>query len=124
LLPAPAAAIAKVWASPIFQRIGMSGSSIITGLMVFFSLTTVGVVLYPVIKLTPSWLERRLGRKIDMHRASLLSLDAALAVPGQDAVQVARLAAQRDWHRAALQSLAADTLAPTVSGPLPIDLAA
>jgi hypothetical protein len=102
----------------------MSGSSIANGLMIFFSLTTVGVVLYPLIKLTPSWLERRLGRKIDMHRASLVALDAALTVPGQDAVHVARLTAQRDWHRAALRSLAADTRAPTVSGPLPIDLAA
>jgi hypothetical protein len=102
----------------------MSGSSIINGLMVFFSLTTVAVFLYPLIKLTPSWLERRLGRKIEMHRASLAALDGALALPGQDVTHVARLTAQRDWHRAALQSLAADTPAPTVSGPLPIDLAA
>jgi len=98
--------------------------SIITGLTIFFSVTTVAVFFYPLFKLTPSWLERRLNRKIAFHRDALTALETALTLPGVDRVQAARLAAQRDFHRAALRSLAADFPAPTVTGPLPIDLAA
>jgi hypothetical protein len=96
----------------------------INGLMIFFTLTSVAVLLYPIIKLLPSWLERRLNRKIEIHRASVAALDTAMAAPGLDPGQVMRLAAQRDWHRAALQALAPDRNTGPVTGPLPVDLAA
>jgi hypothetical protein len=99
-------------------------SPIITGLTIFFSVTTVVVGLYPIVKLTPSWLERRLNRQIAFHHDALLALDAALALPGNDGTQASRLTEQRDFHRAALHALAAKVPAPRVTGPLPIDLAA
>jgi hypothetical protein len=102
----------------------MSGSPLITGLTIFFSITTAAVFLYPIIKLTPSWLERRLNGKIAFHRAALEALEAALALPDTDDEQASRLIQQRDFHRAALKSLAAEFPAPTVTGPLPVDLAA
>jgi hypothetical protein len=101
----------------------MTAATMINGLMIFFSVTTVAVILYPIVKLTPSWLERRLDRKIAFHRDALVALDAALAAT-TDPVQTARLTEQRDFHRAALASLAVSPAAPTVTGPLPVDLAA
>jgi hypothetical protein len=95
----------------------------INGLMIFFSVTTVAVILYPIIKLTPSWLERRLDRKISFHRDALVALESALAATN-DQAQSARLATQLDFHRAALASLAVPQKAQTVTGPLPVDLAA
>lgn len=83
----------------------MSGSPIITGLMVFFSVTTVVVVMYPIIKLTPSWLERSLARKIGFHRDAVGALGTAMARAHNDQAQLVRLTAQRDFHRDALQAL-------------------
>jgi hypothetical protein len=101
----------------------MTAATMINGLMIFFSVTTVGVILYPIFKLTPSWLERRLDRKIAFHRDAIVALEAALTAT-TDPAQTARLTEQRDFHRAALASLAVPQPAPTVTGPLPVDLAA
>lgn len=101
----------------------MTAATLVNGMMIFFSLTTVAVFLYPLIKLTPSWLERRLNRKIAFHQDALLALDAALAATS-DPVQLARLTGQRDFHRGALNDLAVPEPKQTVTGPLPVDLAA
>jgi hypothetical protein len=101
----------------------MTAATMINGLMIFFSVTTVAVILYPIIKLTPSWLERRLDRKIAFHRDAIVALEAAL-IATTDAAQTARLTEQRDFHRAALASLAVPQPVQTVTGPLPVDLAA
>jgi hypothetical protein len=101
----------------------MTAATLVNGMMIFFSLTTVAVFLYPLIKLTPSWLERRLNRKIAFHQDALLALDAALAATS-DPVQLARLTAQRDFHCGALKDLAVPEPKQTVTGPLPVDLAA
>lgn len=92
----------------------MSGSPLIDGMMVFFSVTTLVVVLYPVIKLTPSWLQRSLDRKIAFHRDALGALGTAITGAHNDPAHLARLTAQRDYHHAALQTLAPDatTAAP------------
>jgi hypothetical protein len=95
----------------------------INGLMIFFSVTTVAVIFYPIIKLTPAWLERRMNAKIKFHGDAIVALEAALAATS-DAAQSARLTDQRDFHRAALASLAVPQPAPTVTGPLPVNLAA
>lgn len=101
----------------------MTAATMINGLMIFFSVTTVAVFLYPIIKLTPSWLERRLNAKIRFHGEAIVVLEAALAATN-DPAQTARLTSQRDFHRAALASLAVPQPAPTVTGPLPVDIAA
>jgi hypothetical protein len=101
----------------------MTAATMINGLMIFFSVTTVAVILYPLVKLTPSWLERRLNTKIKFHGDAIVALEAAIAA-SNDPAQSARLTAQRDFHRAALASLAVPQPTPTVTGPLPVELAA
>lgn len=91
----------------------MSGFPAITGLMVVFSITTVAVFLYPIVKLTPSWLERSLNKKIVFHRAAAEALGAAMAGAHNDPAQLTRLTAQHDYHRAALQALVPDDVADT-----------
>ena len=86
----------------------MSGSPMINGLAVFFTITTVAVFLYPIIKLTPSWLERRVNRQIGFHRGAIAALGSAMAGTDNDHAHRARLAAQHDYHRAALMALAPD----------------
>lgn len=83
----------------------MSASPIISGLMLFFSATTVAVIAYPIVKLLPSWLERSVYRKAGLHRDAIAALDLAISRTG-DAEQRARLQAQADFHRAALANLA------------------
>ncbi len=83
----------------------MQGSAIITGMTIFFSVTTIAVFLYPIIKLTPSWIERSLNKKLAFHRAAHTALGAAVAQAHNNPEQAARLAAQRDYHRSALQAL-------------------
>ena len=83
----------------------MSGSPIISGLMIVFSLTTLVVFLYPIIKLTPSWLERSLNKKIVFHRAAVEALGKAIVGAHNDPAQLARLTAQHDYHRASMQAL-------------------
>lgn len=83
----------------------MSASPIISGLMLFFSATTVAVVAYPIIKLLPSWLERSVYRKISLHRDAITALDLAISRTA-DTDHRARLQAQVDFHRAALANLA------------------
>jgi hypothetical protein len=102
----------------------MPVSSITNGLTIFFSITTSVVLLYPLIKLVPSWLERRASKKAAFHRAALVAIELAMAHSGQDAAKGDRLTEQREFHRRALRSLSTGTTSPTVTGPLPIDLAA
>lgn len=83
----------------------MSGLSSINGLTAFFAVTTAVVFLYPIVKLTPSWLERSLNKKIAFHRAAHVALSTAVAQAHNDPEHAARLAAQRDYHRSALQAL-------------------
>lgn len=101
----------------------MSAATMINGLMIFFSVTTVAVVLYPIFKLTPAWLERRLNRKIAFHQDAAVALEVAIAAT-TDPAQLARLTAQRDFHRGALKDLAVPEPKQIVTGPLPVDLAA
>lgn len=102
----------------------MAGSAVVTGVTVFFTFTTLAVLAYPLIKLAPSWLEHRLNRKIALHRDALVAVETALAVPGHDEARQAKLIARRDVHLGALRSLAAAEAAPTVTGPLPVEIAA
>jgi hypothetical protein len=93
-------------AQPAFQRIGMSGSPVVNGLMVVLSITTIAVFLYPIVKLAPSWRERALHKKIIFHRQATAALDAAMARTQNDPAEFDRLAAQHARHRAALNALA------------------
>ena len=83
----------------------MSGAPIITGLMIFFSATTVAVIAYPLVKLLPSWLERSMQRKVAFHRDAIGALDAAIVQAADSPDQQARLRAQQDYNRAALAAL-------------------
>lgn len=82
----------------------MSDSHIPNGLAVFFTITTLVVFFYPIIKLTPSWLERRMAKNIVLHRNAIIALDIAAAVT-TDAGHRARLKAQREYHQAIIDSL-------------------
>jgi hypothetical protein len=97
----------------------MSGLSSISGLTAFFAVTTTVVFLYPIVKLTPSWLERSLNKKIAVHRAAHAALSAAVNQSHNDPEQAARLAAQRDYHRSALQALAPHELAEPAAARTP-----
>jgi hypothetical protein len=99
-------------------------SPIITGLMIFFSVTTIGVVLYPLIKLTPSWLERSLNKKINFHRDAVVALANAVERTHNDPVQRARLQAQHDYHRSALTALVPGEAVAPVAIPRALDAAA
>lgn len=101
----------------------MAASPIITGMMVFFTATTVAVIAYPIIKLLPSWLERSVYRKIASHRDAIAALGIAID-RCSDAAHRGRLAAQRDWHRAALAKLAPGDVTAVPATPARIDAAA
>ncbi len=92
----------------------MSGSTTINGLMAFFAVTTAVVFLYPIVKLTPSWVERSLNKKIAFHRAAHAALVTAVTQAHNDPEQAARLTAQRDYHRSALQALVPNDVAEVV----------
>lgn len=93
----------------------MPDSPIITGLMFFFSVTTVAVIAYPIVKLLPSWLERSVYSKIAYNRDAIAALDIA-AARCTDPDHRGRLLAQARYHRAALVNLAPNdpVLAPKV----------
>jgi hypothetical protein len=82
----------------------MSGSHIPNGLAVLFSITTIIVFLYPIVKLTPSWLERSMAKKIILHRSAIIALNEAIDTTA-DPEQRARLVDQRDYHQAAINAL-------------------
>jgi hypothetical protein len=84
----------------------MASSPIISGLMIFFSVTTVVVVAYPIIKLAPSWFERRVKGQAALHRDAVAALAVAIDRSADDAEHRARLKAQYDFHRAALANIA------------------
>ena len=102
----------------------MSASPVISGLMLFFSATTVAVIAYPIIKLLPSWLERSVYRKIAAHRDAIAALDLAISRTTGDAEQRARLQVQADFHRAALANLAPGDAMLTSPQPIRFDAAA
>ncbi len=83
----------------------MSGSPIITGLTVVFSIITLVVVMVPIVKVLPSRLEKRLYRQIAFHRDAAQSLSTAIARSQNDQEQQDRLAAQHEYHRSVLQRL-------------------
>ena len=83
----------------------MGGSHIPNGLMVIFTITTVVVFLYPIIKLTPSWLERSMAKRIILHREALAAIGTAMEQSRGDAAQLARLQAQHDYHVVVLRGL-------------------
>lgn len=80
-------------------------SPIITGLMIFFSVTTAVVVFYPIVKLAPSWFQRSVSRRAALHREAIAALGLAIDRAGGDVEHHARLVAQRDYHRSALANL-------------------
>lgn len=80
-------------------------SPIITGLMIFFSVTTAVVVFYPIAKLAPSWFERSVSRRAALHRDAITALGLAIDRSGGDVEHHARLVAQRDYHHGALANL-------------------
>lgn len=84
----------------------MSGEPIINGLMIFFTLTTIAVIAYPIIKLLPSWLERRVYRTAAFHRDAIAALVLAIDRAHDDPEHHKRLVAQQDYHRGALATLA------------------
>lgn len=96
----------------------MSASPIIIGLTLFFSATTLGVILYPIVKILPSRLEKRLYRNIDFHQQALASLASAIGTA--DAEQRSRLSRQYDYHRAALLNLKPDAVLPVPASGAPI----
>lgn len=102
----------------------MSSSPIITGLMIFFSVTTVVVVAYPLIKLAPSWFERSVFRRAALHRDAITALDLAIDRAGGDVEHHARLVAQRDYHRSALANLFPGDASLTTPAPQRFDAAA
>ena len=92
-------------------------------LTVFFSVTTIAVFLYPIVRLTPSWLERSLNKKLVFHRNAHAALTAAVAQTHNNPEHAARLAAQRDYHRSALQALVPNELDSKAAKPLASDAA-
>lgn len=101
----------------------MSGSHIPNGLAVMFSITTLIVFLYPIIKLAPSWLERSMGKKIILHRSAIIALGEAIESTA-DAGQRDRLLAQLDYHQAAIDALVPGERAATQAAAPRIDAAA
>jgi hypothetical protein len=88
----------------VAARNHVSDSHIPNGLAVFFTITTLVVFFYPIIKLTPSWLERRMAKSIALHRSAIIVLDQAVAAT-TDVEHRARLEAQRDHHRGIIDKL-------------------
>ena len=101
----------------------MSASPIISGLMLFFSATTVAVIAYPIVKLLPSRLEHSIYRKISLHRDAIAALDLAISRTA-DSAHRGRLQAQADFHRAALANLAPGDAMLVPPQPLRLDAAA
>lgn len=95
----------------------------ISGLGIFFTVTTIAVLLFPIVKLTPSWLERSLGKKLVFHRQAYAALSAAVDQAHNDPEHAARLAAQRDYHRSALRALVPHELESEAPKPRAIDAA-
>lgn len=78
----------------------------ISALALFFTCTTFLVLGFPIARLAPFWLERRIGRSIRFHRRAAEALAIAMQRSHNDPDHHARLAAQHEWHVAALQALA------------------
>lgn len=96
----------------------MTASPIINGLMIVFSISTVVVFLFPIIRLAPSWLERRLNKQIVFHSDAVEALAVAIERSHNDPAQRERLVQQHDYHRTALIALAPE--APGAKGKVPL----
>ena len=92
-------------------------------LTVFFTVTTIAVFLYPIVRLTPSWLQRSLNKKLVFHRQAYAALTAAVTQAHNDPEHAARLAAQRDYHHSALQALVPNELKSEADRPRTSDAA-
>ncbi len=102
----------------------MSGTLIINGLMIFFTLSTIAVIAYPIVKLLPSWLERRVYRTAAFHRDVIAALGLAIERATADPEHRSRLEAQRAFHSRALTTLVpGDSLVDTAV-PAKVDAAA
>jgi hypothetical protein len=102
----------------------MTTDSIPTVLTIVFSITTVAVFLFPIVRLTPFWLERSVGKKVVMHTRAIAALDAAIGDAGNTADHLARLIEQRDFHVAALAQLAPQAVPSNDPVPTQINAAA
>lgn len=103
-------------------------SSIIVGMMSVFTLALAGLVLAAVVKLAPVGMARSIARKVALHRQAVVALGIAMEQSrgDNDRTHFNRLAAQHDWHSAALRALApAEAAALTAqTAPLLTDKAA
>jgi hypothetical protein len=101
----------------------MSGSNIPNILMVVFSITTIVVFFYPIVKLAPSWLERKMAKKIILHREASIVLAETIETTA-DVEQRARLQTQLEYHRAAIHTLVPGEVAAARAEQVRLDTAA
>lgn len=85
-----------------------------SGLALFFTCTTVLAFVFPLAKLLPFWLDRRLQGLVAFHRAAAATIAEALPRNHNDPAHHARLAAQLAYHRAALAALAPERSVTTI----------
>lgn len=102
----------------------MSGFPVVNIMMLVFSITTAIVLLYPIVRLAPSWLERSVNRRIVFHRAAAEAIGAAMARSHNDPAHLARLTEQHAFHVGALAALAPQPETPGASAEDAIDAAA
>ncbi|KAB7643638.1 hypothetical protein [Polymorphobacter fuscus] len=103
----------------------MTGSLIIDGLMLFFSLALAAAVAVPAWLFLPKWMESVQTRRIAFHRAAIDAITAELARPQADPGHVDRLLAQRQANITALRSLVPGAVvAPLPQGVAGLRLAA
>jgi hypothetical protein len=84
----------------------MSNQALINIMAVLFTITTVAVLLYPVFRILPSWLEGSVNRKIKFHSDAVAALATEMARTQHDSAHLARLTEQYEWNRSALAALA------------------
>ncbi|KPF74412.1 hypothetical protein IP88_07945 [alpha proteobacterium AAP81b] len=85
-----------------------------SGLALFFTCTTVLAFVFPLAKLVPFWLDRRIQRQVAFHRAAAAAIAEAMPRNHNDPAHYARLATQLAYHRGALAALAPERAAPTI----------
>jgi hypothetical protein len=83
----------------------MSASLLLARTSDILTVTTIIVLLYPLVRLAPFWRQRGSAHRIIRHRQELAATEAALAET-RDPDELARLQAARAHHQAALQRLA------------------
>jgi hypothetical protein len=70
------------------------------------------VAWWAVEAVVPRKMAERTVRQIALHKNAVEALDIAIPRAGNDAEQLARLTANREWHLAALNALAPAEAAP------------